>query len=125
MGIQVLCFSLGFGRPIISVRRGETEYCISWLPVGGYVKMAGLEEEGLAGELEGGTMAVPIDPERAFDKKPVWKRLIVIVAGVTMNMIFAIVVYTALAYAGALEPDRLATTAVGSVRISALPPQAA
>ena len=97
MGIQVLRFSLGFGKPLLLVRRGETEYCISWLPLGGYVKMAGLEDEGLAGELEGGPGAVPVDPNRAFDRKPVWKRLIVIVAGVTMNAIFAFVVYTALA----------------------------
>jgi regulator of sigma E protease len=125
MGIQVLRFSLGFGRPLLLVRRGETEYCISWLPIGGYVKMAGLEDEGLAGELEGGAAAVPVDPNRAFDRKPVWKRLVVILAGVTMNAIFAFVVYTVLAYQGALEPDRLATTAVDSVRVSALPPQAA
>jgi len=51
--------------------------------------------------------------------------LIVILAGVTMNAIFAFVVYTLLAYNGTLEPDRLATTAVDSVRVSALPPQAA
>jgi regulator of sigma E protease len=125
MGIQVLRFSLGFGKPLWLVRRGETEYCISWLPIGGYVKMAGLEDEGLAGELEGGAAAVPVDPNRAFDRKPVWKRLVVILAGVTMNGIFAFVVYTLLAYQGALEPDRLATTAVDSVRVSVLPPQAA
>jgi regulator of sigma E protease len=124
MGIQVLRFSLGFGKPLLLVRRGETEYCISWLPLGGYVKMAGLEDEGLAGELEGGAAAVPVDPNRAFDRKPVWKRLIVILAGVTMNAIFAFVVYTGLAYAGSLE-DRMATTALDSVRVSALPPQAA
>jgi regulator of sigma E protease len=125
MGIQVLRFSLGFGTPLLLVRRGETEYCISWLPLGGYVKMAGLEDEGLAGELEGGAAVVPVDPDRAFDRKPVWKRLVVILAGVTMNGIFAFVVYTLLAYGGALEADRLATTAVDSVRVSALPPQAA
>jgi regulator of sigma E protease len=124
MGIQVLRFSLGFGKPLVLVRRGETEYCISWLPIGGYVKMAGLEDEGLAGQLEGGPGAVPVDPNRAFDRKPVWKRLIVIVAGVTMNAIFAFVVYTLLAYQGTLESDRLATTALDSVRVSALPPQA-
>jgi regulator of sigma E protease len=89
------------------------------------VKMAGLEDEGLAGELEGGAAAVAVDPNRAFDRKPVWKRLVVILAGVTMNAIFAFVVYTVLAYQGALEPDRLATTAVDSVRVSALPAQAA
>lgn len=125
MGIQVIRFSLGFGRPLVSFQRGETEYAISWLPVGGYVKMAGMEEEGLAGELEGGKTAVPIDPERAFDRKPVWKRIIVIIAGVTANFIFAFVVYSALAYGGALEPDRLATTRVDSVQTSELPAAAA
>src|SRR2546428_2310092 len=49
VGIQVLRFSLGFGRPVISWRRGETEYWISWIPLGGYVKMAGLEDEGMVG----------------------------------------------------------------------------
>ena len=118
MGIQVLRFSLGFGRPVVSVRWGETEYCISWLPVGGYVKMAGLEDEGLAGELEGGRATVPVDPARAFDRKPVWQRMVVILAGVTMNMVFAFVVYTVPVYAGALDPDCLATTAVDIVRVS-------
>ena len=125
MGIQVLRFSLGFGRPLLLVRRGETEYCISWLPIGGYVKMAGLEDEGVVGELEGGAAAVPVDPNRAFDRKPVWKRLVVILAGVTMNAIFAFVVYTVLAYQGALEPGGIATTTVDSVRASALPVQGA
>src|SRR6266545_5630925 len=50
VGVQVLRFSLGFGRPLIAWRRGETEYWVSWIPLGGYVKMAGLEEEGMAGE---------------------------------------------------------------------------
>ncbi len=69
VGIQVLRFSLGFGRPLLAWRRGETEYWVSWIPLGGYVKMAGLEDEGMAGELEGGKADVPIDPERAFDKQ--------------------------------------------------------
>src|SRR5439155_1220887 len=81
VGIQVLRFSLGFGRPILAWRRGETEYWISWIPFGGYVKMAGFEGEGVAGDLEGGKSAQPIDPARAFDRKPLWARLIVILAG--------------------------------------------
>src|SRR5438874_12792752 len=68
VGIQVLRFSLGFGRPIVSFRRGETEYWISWIPFGGYVKMAGLEDEGPAGAIEGGKSSVPVDPARAFDR---------------------------------------------------------
>src|SRR5439155_1584561 len=73
VGVQVLRFSLGFGKPLVSVRRGETEYWISMLPLGGYVKMAGMEEqEGIAGDLEGGRPTATVDPARAFDRKPVW-----------------------------------------------------
>jgi len=124
VGIQVLRFSLGFGRPILAWRRGETEYWISWIPFGGYVKMAGFEDEGVAGDLEGGKSAQPIDPARAFDRKPLWARLIVILAGVTMNAVFAVLVYTGLAYSGTLEPNNIATTRVDSVSVSDLPPAA-
>jgi regulator of sigma E protease len=121
VGVQVLRFSLGFGRPVLQWRRGETEYWISALPLGGYVKMAGLEDEGVSGSLEGGKTTVPIDPARAFDRQPLWARFIVIVAGVTMNMVFAFVVYTGLAYTGSLEPDNVATTQVDSVVVDDLP----
>jgi regulator of sigma E protease len=122
VGIQVLRFSLGFGRPLISWRRGETEYWISWIPLGGYVKMAGLEEEGMVGDLEGGKADVAIDPARAFDHKPLPARMAVILAGVTMNLFLAFVIYTGLiAVAG--EP-RAALTPVDSVDASQLPPGA-
>jgi len=124
VGIQVLRFSLGFGRPILAWRRGETEYWISWIPFGGYVKMAGFEDEGLAGDLEGGKSAQPIDPMRAFDRKPLWARVVVVVAGVTMNAAFALAVYTGLAYTGTLEPNNIATTQVDSVIATDLPPAA-
>ena len=124
VGIQVLRFSLGFGRPILAWRRGETEYWISWIPFGGYVKMAGFEDEGLAGDLEGGKSAQPIDPMRAFDRKPLWARVVVVVAGVTMNAAFALAVYTGLAYTGTLEPNNIATTQVDSVITTDLPPAA-
>jgi regulator of sigma E protease len=122
VGIQVLRFSLGFGRPIVSWRRGETEYWISWLPLGGYVKMAGLEDEG-TGNLEGGKADVPIDPARAFDRQPVWKRMIVVLAGVTINVLLAFVVYTGIA--AVLGAPRLAVTQVDSVRTADLPSGAA
>jgi regulator of sigma E protease len=93
LGIQVHRFSLGFGKPIVMFRRGETEYCISVLPLGGYVKMAGLEEEGMMGEIEGGKSAQPVDPARAFDRRPLWVRIIVILAGVTMNALLAYAIY--------------------------------
>src|SRR2546426_9168087 len=82
--------------------------------------MAGLEDEGVAGGVEGGKSAIPIDPLRAFDRQPVWKRTIVILAGVTMNAVFAFLIYSGLAAtAGAPE---LASTEVDSVAAHALPP---
>lgn len=125
VGVQVLRFSLGFGRPLLAWKRGETEYWISWLPIGGYVKMAGLEDEGIAGEVEGGKSATPVDPARAFDRKPLWARAVVMLAGVTMNGLFAFAVYTGLAYAGSLQPDSPATTQVDTVRLNELPAAAA
>jgi regulator of sigma E protease len=122
VGIQVLRFSLGFGRPVLRWRRGETEYWISWLPLGGYVKMAGLEDEGVAGSVEGGKVDVPVDPARAFDRKPVWARLIVICAGVTMNAVLAFVLFAGLA--ATVGAPELNTTQVDSVVVSKLPPGA-
>jgi regulator of sigma E protease len=119
LGIQVHRFSLGFGKPVLSWQRGETEYCISVLPLGGYVKMAGLEEEGLMGEIEGGTPRQPVDPSRAFDRKPLWVRIVVILAGVTMNVVLAYVVYVGRAASVGLPVP--SATRVDSVLVSELP----
>ena len=121
LGVQVLRFSLGIGPGIerLTFRRGETEYGISWLPIGGYVAMATLEEEGTTQALEGGAPRVPIDPERVFEKRPLWARAIIMVAGVTMNMLFAVTVYAALA--GTVGANRTPTTQVDTVWVSELP----
>ena len=119
VGIQVLRFSIGFGRPLLRWRRGETEYWVAWLPLGGYVKMAGLEDEGMAGSIEGGKSPVPIDPTRAFDRQPLWKRLVVILAGVTMNALLAVGVYSGLY--GTVGSERLATTQIDTVYVAELP----
>ena len=118
--VKVLRFSLGFGRPVLEWKRGETEYWISWIPLGGYVKMAGLEEEGMVGELEGGKANVAIDQARTFDNKPLWARMAVILAGVTMNIVLAFFIYTGLAAFSGV-PVRSATQ-VDTVLVSALPP---
>jgi regulator of sigma E protease len=119
VGIQVLRFSLGFGRPLVEWKRGETEYWISWIPLGGYVKMAGLEEEGMVGELEGGKAAVAIDPERTFDRKSLPARMAVILAGVTMNLLLAMLIYTGMsAIAGVARP---ALTPIDTVAAAELP----
>ena len=122
VGVQVLRFSIGFGPPILSWRRGETEYWIASIPLGGYVKMAGLEEEGdPTARLEGGPGVVPIDPTRTLESKPVWARLIVMVAGVTMNVVLAYVIHTGINATGAPETAMLPVDSVASDR---LPPEA-
>jgi regulator of sigma E protease len=121
LGVQVLRFSLGIGPPVraMSFRRGETEYCLSWLPIGGYVSMATLEEQGAAQALEGGAAAVHIDPDRVFERRPVWSRAIILLAGVTMNAVFAVLAFSALA--GTRGVDRTQTTQIDSVWVSELP----
>jgi len=120
VGIAVLRFSFGLGSPTpLSFRRGETEYCISWIPLGGYVKMAGLEDEGPAAEVEGPKAEVAIAPERTFDAKSLPARMFVISAGVLMNVLFAVLVYTGLTmrYGVAEDPS----TTIGAVQGDSLP----
>jgi regulator of sigma E protease len=77
-GVRVEIFSLGFGQAIYKFRRGETEYRIAWLPLGGYVKMAG---EALSDERTG-------EPFELTSKTP-WQRFQIFVAGAVMNLIIA------------------------------------
>jgi regulator of sigma E protease len=122
--IAVLRFSFGLGpRTRIGMKIGETDYCLSWIPFGGYVKMAGLEDEGPAGALEGSREDAGIPRERTFDAKPLWARVWVISAGVLMNAVFAVAVYAVLAatYGVAHDP----TVTVGEVRTADLPMGAA
>jgi regulator of sigma E protease len=97
--IQVPRFSLGLGPRVAGFTRGETEYVLSAIPLGGYVKMAGMEDDEAAEALEGGGDPVEVDPERTFDSKPLWARAWVISAGVIFNMIFAVLVFIALGLA--------------------------
>jgi len=126
VGIHVHRFSLGIGPPIrwLTARWGDTEYCIAWLPLGGYVKMAGLGDEGAMAQAEGGPAAGwdKVPPERTFDHKPLPARALVISAGVAMNFLFAFGVYTVLAgtVGRAMEP----TTRVDSVIPDSLPERA-
>jgi regulator of sigma E protease len=77
-GVRVEIFSLGFGQAIYKFRRGETEYRIAWLPLGGYVKMSG---ETLTDERKG-------EPFELTSKSP-WQRFQIFVAGALMNLIIA------------------------------------
>ena len=125
VGIGVHRFSLGLG-PVtpLSFRRGETEYVISWIPFGGYVKMASKEEQEEAmGALEGGAGPAPFPPQMLFENKPLWARILVISAGVTMNFAFAWAVYFGLAaiYGRVEDP----TTTVARIDSTGLPDAAA
>jgi len=95
--IEVSRFSIGFGPKIVGFTRGETEYVISAIPLGGYVKMEGMVGEDVVEPIEGRS-----DPERQpsprdFDQKPLWARFYVIIAGVVMNTLFAVVVFSLIA----------------------------
>jgi regulator of sigma E protease len=124
-GIYVHRFSLGLGSPIpwLTFRRGETEYSISWLPLGGYVKMASREDDIGSSVLEGGAPSEPVPPDRVFEAKPIWKRMVVILAGVTMNALFAWAVFAFLAYKNGRQVDPVTT--VGRVVEELVPPEAA
>lgn len=93
--IAVPRFSIGFGPRIAGFRWGETEYVISALPLGGYVRMAGMEDTAA---LEGGDELALEPSERDFDAKPLWARIWVVTAGVLMNFLFAILVITGVTY---------------------------
>lgn len=91
VGIAAPTFSLGLGPRVTGFKWGETDFVISAIPLGGYVKMAGMEDDEAMEVLEGGEKAPPVDPSRTFDAKPIWARTWVISAGVVMNLVFALV----------------------------------
>ncbi|MEP6572662.1 MAG: RIP metalloprotease RseP [Gemmatimonadota bacterium] len=124
-GIHVHRFSLGLGAPIpwLTTTRGGTEYSISWLPLGGYVKMATAEEDATSSALEGATPLAPVPPEKMFEARPIWARMIVILAGVTMNILFALAVNIYLAARSGEQIDPVTT--VGLVMTDSLPASAA
>ena len=91
-GIRVEKFYLFFdawGFKFFSFTKGDTEYGIGWLPLGGYVKIAGMVDESLD------TDKLAQEPQPwEFRSKPAWQRLIVMLAGVTMNVILGILIYS-------------------------------
>lgn len=92
LGVKVLRFSVGFGKPIWSRRfgRDRTEWALAAIPLGGYVKMLD-EHEGEVPKAE---------QARAFNRQPIWKRAAIVVAGPLFNFLFAIVVYSMVFGAG-------------------------
>lgn len=86
-------FSIGFPPKIFGYKKGETEYVLGATPLGGYVKIAGMIDESMDTDF---VDEEPQDDE--FRSKPVWQRIIVILAGVIFNVILAFVIYTGMAW---------------------------
>ncbi len=84
MGVKVLEFAIFMGPKLFSWKRGETEYSIRAIPMGGFCKMEGEEESS--------------NDERAFNKKPAGKRALIVVAGATMNILVAILITTIISF---------------------------
>lgn len=84
-GVKVLTFSIGFGPKLLKIRGKETEYAIALLPFGGFVKML---EEGRGEEI------LPEDKHRTFESLALWKRILIVLAGPAMNLLFPVLLYT-------------------------------
>src|SRR5215471_1928499 len=116
MGVYAPRFSIGFGPSLFRKRWGETEYILAALPLGGYVRMASRLDEDAA-LLEGGSESapradspdydpnammpfgpLPIPENRLFESKPLPARLLILIAGVTMNVLLTFVIGVVLAF---------------------------
>jgi regulator of sigma E protease len=142
-GMRVERFSLFFGQPLISMRRSETEYGIGWLPAGGYVKITGMnpheqlaeeqELEALEAMLRGPPQGGQQPPSsetasriaelrariaeirrRAYYNQPVWKRIVVILAGPCVNLLIAFAVLFAIFSTHPIYPI---STTVGALEL--------
>jgi regulator of sigma E protease len=93
IGVRVLTFSLGFGPKLLSFKRGDTEYCVSAIPLGGYVKMAGENpDDARTGASD------------EFLSKSKWERFQVLIMGPVMNLVLAVIVMALVLYQGAPQP---------------------
>lgn len=134
-GVKVTQYMIGFGPTIWSKRKGETEYGVKAIPLGGYIAMIGMfppakgeqvhEDStgffrGLVQDARDSSMEsiTAGDEERAFYRLPVWKRIVVMFGGPFMNLVLAVVLFGVLLMGfGVAQPS----TTVGSVSACALP----
>jgi len=127
-GIYVERFSIGFGRRLFGRRVGETDYCVSALPLGGYVRMAGQSdlprEQSEKGEVQLEEWEADVPEERRFTSKPPSVRAAVLFAGPFMNCLFGIALYPLVFMLGQEVPVSTMDTRVGEP-IDGAPAQAA
>jgi len=103
-GMRVERFSIFFGRPLWKFTRGETEYAIGWIPLGGYVKISGMTQ---------GEELDPAVAPRAYSNMPVWRRVVTILAGPAVNIVLAILLFAAIFWIGV--PTANLNNTVGTV----------
>lgn len=109
-GMRVETFSIGFPPKILKKKIGETEYCLSAIPLGGYVKVTGIIDESLDKE---GAQNTKLDPKSFASKKP-WQKALFFIGGVVFNFILAVLVFSVLTKSrGITEIDK--GTLLGSV----------
>lgn len=113
VGIRVERLSLGFGPKVLGFTRGQTQYWLSALPVGGYVKMAG-QEDLPSEELEEEAKTIP--EEEKFYAKSVMERAGVVIAGPLMNLLFGWVLFCSLFTIGMMVPAWSNSTKIGYVK---------
>jgi len=94
-GVKVETFSLGFGKKILKYKHGDTTYCISLIPLGGYVKMFGDDPNAEVSEE---------DKKHSFLHKPVGQRIAIVLAGPLMNLFFAFFLFIFIAVLGDKKP---------------------
>src|SRR5688572_30291763 len=103
-GVKVLKFSFGFGPKLLGFTKGETEYQIALLPLGGFVKMAG--------DIPGEELD-PGEAHRGFLAQPPWKRMLIVLAGPAFNLAFPILIY----FFVYLGPHEVTSARVGNVHL--------
>ncbi len=107
-GMRVDRFSIGFPPRAFGKTFGDTDYCVSWIPLGGYVKISGMIDESFD------TDFLAQDPQPwEFRARPIWQRMLVISGGVVMNILLAVAIFWGIDYVqGKVVRD---TTEIGSV----------
>ena len=110
-GMRVDRFSIGFPPNILKRRFGQTEYVLGVTPLGGYVKIAGMIDESL----DTGFKDAEPQPDE-FRSKPLWQRMVVISAGVIMNIILALIIFILLTWG--FGQSRIVHTEDGSVFVA-------
>lgn len=111
IGVKVLEFSFGFGPKLVGYQGKETLYALRLIPLGGFVKLHGMDTEV---DANGNSVIAPTYDARSFMNKPVWQRMAVIVAGSLMNFVLAIILFVSVfAYLGIPAPGN--TNMIGSL----------